>query len=198
MRSDAPALAPARAPALDRDVDLDRSGASDRSDGSPAIVGRGRLRCSLPASSRRRKPSLALNLEGVGGGAANDADASVDASEMMVESFAMDESLDESSDRSVTSARSGSARPGGGGESRENRRGARGRRRRRRYPRRERVHRGRWCGLAPGIPRARRRHETTIPRVEERSVGGRSRHRSVRGWRRAFGATGDESGRNRG
>ena len=86
---------------------------------------------------------------------------------------------------------------GGGGESRENRRGARGRRRRRRYPRRERVHRGRGCGLAPGIPRARRRHETTIPRVEERSVGGRSRNRSVRGWRRAFGAAGDESGRNR-
>ena len=81
---------------------------------------------------------------------------------------------------------------GGGGESRENRRGARGRRRRRRYPRRERVHRGRGCGLAPGIPRARRRHETTIPRVEERSVGGRSRNRSVRGWRRAFGAAGDE------
>ena len=106
VRIDAPALAPA--PALDRDVVLDRSGASDRSDGSVRSSRRGRL-AMLPSrgESPRRKPSLALNLEGVGGGAANDVDASVDASEMMVESFTMDESLDESSDRSVASARSG-------------------------------------------------------------------------------------------
>ena len=68
VRSDAPALAPARAPALDRDVDLDRSGASDRSDGSGRSSRRGRL-AMLPSrgESPRRKPSLALNLEGVGG-----------------------------------------------------------------------------------------------------------------------------------
>ena len=106
VRSDAPAPAPAFA--LDRDVDLDRSGASDRSDGSVRSSRRGRL-AMLPSRGEpsRPKPSLALNLEGVGGGAANDADASADASEIMVESFSMDESLDESSDRSVASARSG-------------------------------------------------------------------------------------------
>ena len=102
----APAPAPASAPASA--LDLDRSGASDRSDGSGRSSRRGRF-AMLPSRGEpsRPKPSLALNLEGVGGGAANDADASADASEIMVESFSMDESLNESSDRSVASARSG-------------------------------------------------------------------------------------------